>query len=69
MIGLTDEELYDRFGDIMHVIPELAMSLRVFELQKRSAVTPGAFELRFDWVTASSAAEGVLAGLHPANDG
>ena len=69
MIGLSDEDLFDRYGDIMHEIPELAVSLRAFELEKCPAVTQGAFELCSDWVTVSSAAEGLLARLDPANDG
>lgn len=67
MIGLNDEELFDRFGDIIHEIPELAMSLRRFELGKRSAAIAGAFEFHSDWVTVSSAAEDLMSRLHPAN--
>ncbi len=67
MSTLSDEALYDRFGDIIHEIPELATSLRLSELQKRPMVITGAFKFTSDWVTVSSASEQVLTRLKPAN--
>ena len=40
---LSDQALYDRFGDILHEIPELWTALRIFEMQERCAMAPGAF--------------------------
>ncbi len=68
MSGLSDEDLFDRVGDLMHEIPELARSIRQFEMQKRPALTSGAFSFSSDWVTVSTAAEGLLAKMKAAND-
>lgn len=67
MSTLSDGALYDRFGDIIHEIPELAMSLRQFEMQKRPQLNTGSFKFTSDWVTVSSASEQVLTRLKPSN--
>lgn len=64
MIDLSHEAMFDRFGDIMHEIPELAVSLRLFELEMRPAVSAGAFKFHCDRVTVL---QGVRKILRPTN--
>ena len=68
MSDLSDEDLFDRFGDLMHELPELATSIRQFEIGKRPAVTSGAFRFDSDWVKVSPAAKEFLGRMKSAND-
>ena len=45
-MDMSDKAMFERFGDILHEIPELWDSIRVFEMQNRPV--KGGFKVRGD---------------------